>query len=247
MMHLTDRRILAVATTVILAHALVLWGLLPGTPPRRAPLEPAQVLAAQLITTPPPTPSAAPIPSAPRATASAAPQRPRAPRQAAIAPTAPTVADEAAAAVATVAPATPAGPAETPPQPAAPAAQRQAPDAPPDAPAASATAAAAPPAPAGAPPARVELPSASAAYLNNPPPAYPALSRRLGEQGRVVLRVRIEPDGTASAAEIRTSSGYERLDQAALQAVLRWRYVPGRRNGVPEPMWFLVPIQFVLE
>ncbi|TSE19814.1 hypothetical protein Tsedi_02149 [Tepidimonas sediminis] len=103
--------------------------------------------------------------------------------------------------------------------------------------------AAAPP----APPPKIELPSASAAYLNNPPPAYPALSRRLGEQGRVVLRVRIEPDGTASAAEIRTSSGYERLDKAALEAVLRWRYVPGKRDGVPEAMWFLVPIQFVLE
>ncbi|TSE18221.1 hypothetical protein Taqua_02559 [Tepidimonas aquatica] len=106
----------------------------------------------------------------------------------------------------------------------------------------TASAAAAPPAAA-----RIELPSASAAYLNNPPPPYPALSRRLGEQGRVVLRVRIEPDGTASAAEIRTSSGYERLDQAALQAVLRWRYVPGKRNGVPEAMWFLVPVQFVLQ
>jgi len=93
---------------------------------------------------------------------------------------------------------------------------------------------------------RIVLPSASAAYLNNPPPAYPALSRRLGEQGRVLLRVRIEPDGTASAADIRTSSGYERLDQAALQAVLSWRYVPGKRNGVPEAMWFLIPIQFEL-
>ncbi|WP_333708911.1 energy transducer TonB, partial [Tepidimonas ignava] len=116
--------------------------------------------------------------------------------------------------------------------------------------AASAVEAASPAASAAAAPAaapRIELPSASAAYLNNPPPPYPALSRRLGEQGRVVLRVRIEPDGTASAAEIRTSSGYERLDQAALQAVLRWRYVPGKRNGVPEAMWFLVPVQFVLQ
>jgi len=102
----------------------------------------------------------------------------------------------------------------------------------------------APPAP---PPPRIEQPSASAAYLNNPPPPYPALSRRLGEEGKVVLRVRIEPDGTASAAEIRTSSGYERLDQTALQTVLRWKYVPGTRDGVPEAMWFLIPMQFVLE
>jgi protein TonB len=93
----------------------------------------------------------------------------------------------------------------------------------------------------------VELPSASAAYLNNPPPEYPRLSRRFNEQGRVVLRVLIGIDGAAAKAEIGASSGYERLDSAALQAVLRWRYVPGRRNGVAEAMWFNVPVQFVLE
>lgn len=106
---------------------------------------------------------------------------------------------------------------------------------------------AAPAAPAPPEPAPVELPSSSAAYLNNPRPAYPPLSRRLGEQGRVVVRVLIEADGTASRAEIQTSSGYERLDQTALQTVLRWRYVPGKRAGVAEAMWFNVPIQFVLE
>jgi len=102
--------------------------------------------------------------------------------------------------------------------------------------------AAAPPAPA-----RVELPSSNAAYLNNPRPAYPALSRRLGEQGKVVVRVLIGVDGTAQQAEIRTSSGYARLDQAALATVRSWRYVPGKRGGVPEAMWFNVPINFVLE
>ena len=53
--------------------------------------------------------------------------------------------------------------------------------------------------------------------------------------------------GSASKAEIRTSSGYERLDQTALQTVLKWRYVPGKRAGVPEAMWFNIPINFVLE
>lgn len=94
---------------------------------------------------------------------------------------------------------------------------------------------------------RIELPSTQADYLNNPRPAYPPLSKRLGEEGKVVLRVRIEADGRASQAEIHRSSGYERLDQTALQTVLRWRYVPGKRNGVPEAMWFNVPINFVLE
>ncbi len=111
--------------------------------------------------------------------------------------------------------------------------------------AAPAPAPAAPPA-TPAPPV-VVLPSSSADYLNNPRPAYPPLSRRLGEQGKVVVRVFIEVDGTASRAEVRQSSGFERLDQTALETVKRWRYVPGKRAGVPEAMWFNVPINFVLE
>lgn len=94
---------------------------------------------------------------------------------------------------------------------------------------------------------KIELPSSQADYLNNPRPPYPPLSKRLGEQGRVVLRVRIETDGSASQAEIQRSSGFDRLDQTALQTVLRWRFVPGKRNGVPEAMWFNIPINFVLE
>jgi protein TonB len=93
----------------------------------------------------------------------------------------------------------------------------------------------------------VELPSSSADYLNNPRPPYPALSKRMGEQGKVVVRVFIETNGTASKAEVRTSSGFDRLDQTAVQTVLRWRYVPGKRNGVAEAMWFNIPINFVLE
>lgn len=96
-------------------------------------------------------------------------------------------------------------------------------------------------------PARMELPSSNADYLQNPRPAYPAMSKRLGEQGKVVVRVFIDVDGTAKKAEIKQSSGFERLDQAALNTVQRWRYVPGKRAGVPEGMWFNVPINFVLE
>jgi protein TonB len=91
------------------------------------------------------------------------------------------------------------------------------------------------------------LPSSDADYLQNPRPPYPALSKRLGEQGKVVVRVLIGVDGTAQKTEIKQSSGFDRLDQAALATVLRWRYVPGKRAGVPEAMWFNVPISFVLE
>lgn len=96
-------------------------------------------------------------------------------------------------------------------------------------------------------PARVEMPSRSADYLNNPKPAYPPASKRMGEQGLVVVRVLIGADGRAQNAEVRQSSGYERLDQAALATTLRWRYVPGKRAGQAEAMWFNVPIHFVLE
>jgi protein TonB len=93
----------------------------------------------------------------------------------------------------------------------------------------------------------VSLPSSDADYLNNPAPTYPRMSRRMGEQGTVVVRVFINTEGRAEKAEIRTSSGYNRLDEAALDTVKRWRYVPGKRAGAPEAMWFNVPIRFVLD
>jgi protein TonB len=70
----------------------------------------------------------------------------------------------------------------------------------------------------------------------------------MGEQGKVVLRVLIGTDGLPRRRWKSTkSSGYERLDRQAQEAVMRWRFVPGKRNGVPEAMWNLVPINFVLE
>lgn len=107
------------------------------------------------------------------------------------------------------------------------------------------------PAPPAAPPATpappsLELPSSNADYLQNPKPVYPVISKRLGEQGKTVVRVLIGVDGLPNQASIRTSSGYERLDEAARAAVMSWRYVPGKRNGVAEPMEFNVPINWVL-
>ena len=102
------------------------------------------------------------------------------------------------------------------------------------------------PVPAPAAP-RIELPSSNAAYLNNPAPSYPSISRRMGEQGKVVLRVLISADGVPEKITIQQSSGYDRLDRHAQDTVQRWRFVPGKRNGVAEAMWNLVPINFVLE
>ena len=111
-------------------------------------------------------------------------------------------------------------------------------------PSATAAATSARPAPATA---ALVLPSSDADYLNNPPPLYPRMSRRMGEQGIVMVRVLINSEGRAEKTEIRTSSGYQRLDEAALETVQRWRYVPGQRAGQPEAMWFNVPIRFVLD
>jgi protein TonB len=115
--------------------------------------------------------------------------------------------------------------------------------------AASATAAVSVAAPAASapPPARIELPSSDADYLQNPRPPYPPVSKRLNEQGTVIVRVLIGADGRPQQAELRKSSGHERLDRVALTTVMSWRYVPGKRAGVPETMWFDVPISFVLE
>jgi len=92
----------------------------------------------------------------------------------------------------------------------------------------------------------VQLPSSNAAYLNNPQPTYPQLSWRLHESGKVVVRVLIGKNGQALRGEVFQSSGFERLDHSALNAVLGWRYVPGKVDGQAQDMWFDVPISFKL-
>lgn len=114
-------------------------------------------------------------------------------------------------------------------------------------PAPVATPPAAPVAVAVAPsPPPVSPPRFDADYLDNPAPAYPPLSRRLGEEGRVVLRVYVHADGSAGAVEVRETSGFERLDRAAREAVARWRFLPARQGERPVAAWVLVPISFSL-
>ena len=103
------------------------------------------------------------------------------------------------------------------------------------------------PAPVAVTPAPVVPPSFNAAYLRNPPPAYPMMSRRRGEQGTVILRVYVGADGAAQKVLVRATSGYERLDQAAHDAVHQWRFVPARQGEQAVAAWVLVPIRFALE
>ncbi|SEF69632.1 energy transducer TonB [Nitrosomonas ureae] len=79
------------------------------------------------------------------------------------------------------------------------------------------------------------------------PPTYPAISRRMGEEGKLVLRVELDESGRIDEAKILNSSGYERLDTAALTAVKNWHCNPSLRNGQPVRAVALQPFNFVLQ
>lgn len=116
------------------------------------------------------------------------------------------------------------------------------------------------PAPVVAPPIAAPAPATSstqittmtsarfdAAYLHNPHPEYPPFSRRLGEEGKVLLKVRVTPEGLPAAVDVEKSSNFERLDEAARQAVARWRFVPAKRGDEPIEASVIVPIVFRLD
>jgi len=92
----------------------------------------------------------------------------------------------------------------------------------------------------------IEPPRFGAAYLNNPAPAYPSLSRRSGEQGRVLLKVLVSEKGLAETVQLDSSSGYEKLDRAAIEAVRKWSFIPAKRSNQPVSAYVLVPVKFSL-
>jgi protein TonB len=102
------------------------------------------------------------------------------------------------------------------------------------------------PAPAPAP-IPITPPDLKAAYLDNPQPRYPQASMRRGEQGRVMLRVFVTPEGRVERVEIITSSGYPRLDHAAEEEVQRWKFTPARQGDKPVAASVSVPIDFRIE
>lgn len=217
-----------VVISVIALHVGVLWALQSGLLQRVAQaVVPAEILVEIMAPTPPPAPPAPQPTPQPQPKAQPKAPKPVKPTPTPVQPTPSPLAIE---------------PSATAPEPSA------------AAPTATATATAstntgstenAPPAPPAPP--KVTLPSSNADYLNNARPPYPPMSKRLNEQGKVVVRALIGTDGTASQASIKSSSGYDRLDQAALATVLKWRYVPGKRGGVAEAMWFDVPVNWVLQ
>jgi protein TonB len=215
-------RALAPWALAVAGHGLLLGAMF--TSPHPTPASSATPLAIQWVT----TPSAAPATPTTVPPTRQTPPRPAPARAAASAPPAPSAEP------------TPLAPRET--VPASP--RSEAASAPPTA---QATPAAQPAATPAAPAAPVIAARFDADYLHNPPPAYPPISRRLGEEGRVVLRAHVLPDGRADNVEIRQSSGSPRLDAAALDTVRRWRFVPARQGSEAIASWVLVPIAFRLE
>lgn len=103
------------------------------------------------------------------------------------------------------------------------------------------------PSTAATPAAPATAPRLDADYLDNPAPSYPPLSTRAREEGRVLLHVFVEASGLAGRVELRTSSGFERLDRSAMAAVKRWKFVPAKQGSEAVAAWVLVPIVFSLK
>src|SRR5262249_3513793 len=94
---------------------------------------------------------------------------------------------------------------------------------------------------------KIELPRFDVAYLQNPPPAYPTIARRMRLEGTVVLRVLVDAVGHAEELRVGKTSGAAILDEAALGAVRDWRFVPARQGPEAIAHWVDVPVRFRLQ
>ncbi len=83
-------------------------------------------------------------------------------------------------------------------------------------------------------------------YIQAPQPVYPPMSRRMGEQGRVILRVLVSEKGLPDQVTVQTSSGSARLDEAGRQAALRAVFKPHLEDGRPVAVVVMVPLSFQL-
>lgn len=77
-------------------------------------------------------------------------------------------------------------------------------------------------------------------------PRYPESARRAGAQGTTLIKVLILATGKIGEIQIEESAGHPALDQAAIDAVRRWRFEPGKENGRPVDLWVLIPLEFKL-
>ena len=103
------------------------------------------------------------------------------------------------------------------------------------------------PAPPPAPAATKSSSGSSAHYVGSCEAPYPSMSKRLNEKGTVVVKVLVKSDGTAGDVELKSSSGYPRLDQAWLETIKNCRFTPSiGGDGKPMDEWFSAPHTFKL-
>ena len=91
-----------------------------------------------------------------------------------------------------------------------------------------------------------EVPISGVSYLHQEVPTYPAMSRRLGEQGVVMLRMLISETGVPESIQLETSSGFDRLDKAAMEAAKKSRFNPYKRNNKPMKVSVIAPVRFTI-
>lgn len=92
----------------------------------------------------------------------------------------------------------------------------------------------------------VETRPSALGYRSTREVRYPPDSAKRREEGTVMLRVLVGPDGVPQEVDVERSSGFVSLDRAAKAAVMKWRFEPGTRNGQPIAAYGLVPIAFKL-
>jgi len=208
----------AMVLAILAAHLAAVYGLMQVREVREAAREVAPMFVDLIAPPAPPAPPVPPPPPTPQPITRKPP------------PPAPVI-----AAAPSPAPATFVVPAPPPPEPA-------------PVPAAPAPMAVQPaPAPPAPPPAPKLIPASAVQYLEPPAPEYPRLSKRNGESGSVVVRVFIDTAGQPREVQVGTSSGFARLDDAAVSAVKKARFKPYTENGLPTAGWTHVPINFELE
>ncbi|TFE71157.1 energy transducer TonB [Methylacidiphilum caldifontis] len=88
--------------------------------------------------------------------------------------------------------------------------------------------------------------AASPDYLHNPIPPYPEECRCRGQEGLVILKVCVSPEGKPMSVQLSKSSGFVPMDKSALETVQRWKFNPAKMAGVPVTSYVIVPIRFKL-
>jgi protein TonB len=212
-------RNVVIASGVVLFHAAALWALQSGLLRRAAEVVIPIEIMSQFVEPPKPKVDPPPPPPPPKVTKAPPPPRPQAIREPKPTP----------------APSAPVGTTEPPPPPAPPAPE-PAPPAPPSP----------PPAPPAAPKV-VEITAAQAQWLRKPAPRRPTLSDRLGEYGTVVIAVYFTRNGTVRRTEIQKSSGYDRLDKAARDAVALSSLTVSQHPNASEDTLFMLPASIIFD